>query len=183
MEIAVKNMVCDRCVMVVREIMARLGYPDAEVTLGLVKVDGELSPDSLGRLADELAGAGFELLRDASLALVERVKAAVIDLVRGADDGRLKLSAYLTASLNVDYRVAAAAFARVEGRTIERYYITQKVEYVKELLDYGELTVSEIADMTGYSSVAHLSHQFRAETGMTPSAYKLTGHRRPLDKV
>lgn len=184
MEITVKNMVCDRCVMVVSDIMRRLGHPDAEVTMGHVRLDADLTDDELDRLDAMLVDAGFELLRDRDLALVEEIKTAVILLARDSEgDQRLKLSAYLSERLGVDYRTLSRVFTATEHRSIERYYIAQKVEYVKELLDYGELTVSEIADMTGYSSVAHLSRQFRAETGLTPTEYRENGGRTPLDKV
>lgn len=184
MEITVKNMVCDRCVKVVGDIMGRLGHPDAEVTMGHVRLDAGLTSDEIDRLDAMLVEEGFELLRDHDLSLVEEIKAAVILLARDSEgDRKMKLSAFLSERLGVDYRTLGRVFTSVEQRTIERYYIAQKVEYVKELLDYGELSVSEIADMTGYSSVAHLSRQFRAETGMTPTEYRESGGRIPLDKV
>lgn len=183
MEIAVKNMVCDRCVMVVTGIMSRIGHPEAVVSMGSVSVPGELSAEELDALERMLREAGFELLRDRDLALVERIKRAVIELARGRDDGGLKLSAWLAGRLGADYRTLNRVFSAHELRTIERYYIAQKVEYVKELLAYGEMTVSEIAHAAGYSSVAHLSRQFRAETGMTPTEYRERGTRTPLDRV
>lgn len=185
MEIAVKNMVCDRCIKVVGEVMARLGYPHAAVTMGRVSLDTPLSDDELVRLGEMLVEEGFELLRDRDSSLVERVKGEVILFVRdGGVNVRMKLSAYLSGRLGVDYRTLGRVFADNEDRTIERYYIAQKIEYVKELLAYGEKTVSEIADAAGYSSAAHLSRQFHAETGMTPTEYRdSTPRRTPLDKV
>ncbi len=184
MEIAVKNMVCDRCVSVVTGIMRSLGYPEAVVTMGRVALDRDLSGEELDRIDRCLVAEGFQLLRDRGASLVEKVKAAVLRLARSRDDDRkVKLSVYLSDELGVDYRTLGRLFAEHENRTIERYYIAQKIEYVKELLDYGEMTVSEIACLTGYSSVAHLSRQFREETGMTPTAYRETGKRIPLDKV
>ncbi len=184
MEIGVKNMVCDRCVMVVADIMRRMGYPDARVTMGSVSVDNTLSDKEFERLDGMLVAAGFELLRDRESSLVDSVKREVILFARNPEvNCRMKLSAYLAKRIGIDYRTLGKLFAGHENRTIERYYIAQKVEYVKELLAYGNMTVSEIADMTGYSSVAHLSRQFRDETGITPTQYRMAGQRKPLDKV
>lgn len=185
MEIAIKNMVCDRCVKVVGDIMARLAHPQAQVTMGRVTLDAPLSDDELTLLDKMLVEEGFELLRDRDSSLVERIKGEVIQFARDAAiNTRVKLSAYLADRLATDYRTLGRVFSEHEGRTIERYHIAQKIEYVKELLAYGEMTVSEVADITGYSSAAHLSRQFHAETGMTPTEYReRTPRRTPLDKV
>ena len=178
-------MVCDRCVKVVGDIMARLGHPQAQVTMGRVTLDAPLSDDELTLLDKMLVEEGFELLRDRDSSLVERIKGEVIQFARdSAINTRVKLSAYLADRLATDYRTLGRVFSEHEGRTIERYHIAQKIEYVKELLAYGEMTVSEIADITGYSSAAHLSRQFHAETGMTPTEYREQSPRRTsLDKV
>ena len=159
----IKNMVCDRCVMTVKNILASLGYEHAEVSMGKAEVDADLTAAELDTIGN---------------------KNAVIALVRRDDAAQENLSSLLTAAVGVDYRQMSAVFSAHEHRTIEKFYIAQKVERVKELIDYGELTVSEIAYATGYSSVAHLSRQFRQVTGMTPTQYKTSNQgRKPIDKV
>lgn len=180
----VKNMVCDRCVMTVRQIVASSGIADAKVEMGKVMLTGELSPEKIAEIGQKLSDVGFELLKNPEDVLVERVKNAVIELVRSDDVGQENLSAWLAAATGTDYRQLSAVFSAHERRTVEKFYIAQKVERVKELIDYGELTVSEIAYRTGYSSVAHLSRQFKQVTGVTPTQYKAMNQvRKPLDKV
>lgn len=180
----VKNMVCDRCVMTVRQIVASSGMTDAKVEMGKVTFAGELSPEKIAEIGQKLGDVGFELLKNPEDVLVERVKNAVIELVRSDDVGQENLSERLAAATGTDYRQLSAVFSAHERRTVEKFYIAQKVERVKELIDYGELTVSEIAYCTGYSSVAHLSRQFKQVTGVTPTQYKAMNQvRKPLDKV
>lgn len=181
----IKNMVCDRCVMVVRTELERFGCRVREVRLGEAEIEGELSAGEKTALATRLEALGFELLEDRRSRLIEAVKSAVIELVRGSDVvPDVRLSDYLQERLHVDYRQISTLFSETEGRTVERYLIAQKIERVKELLLDGELTLSEIAFRLGYSSVAHLSAQFKQMTGLTPSRFKHSdGHRRPLDSV
>lgn len=180
----IKNMVCDRCVMTVKNILASLGYANAEVAMGNAEVDADLTAAELDTIGRKLADVGFELLKNPEDVLVERIKNAVIALVRRDDAAQENLSSLLTAAIGVEYRQMSAVFSAHEHRTIEKYYIVQKVERVKELIDYGELTVSEIAYATGYSSVAHLSRQFKQVTGMTPTQYKASNQgRTSIDKV
>lgn len=180
----IKNMVCDRCVMTVKNILASLGYGHAVVTMGKAEMDADLTTEEMGAIGHKLAEVGFMLLENPDDVLVERIKNAVIALVRRDDAAQENLSSLLTAAVGVDYRQMSAVFSAHEHRTIEKFYIAQKVERVKELIDYGELTVSEIAYATGYSSVAHLSRQFRQVTGMTPTQYKTSNQgRKPIDKV
>jgi len=182
--IAIKNMVCDRCVASVRTLLAALGYGDARVGMGWAAVPDGLGSEQLDAIAQTLEAEGFELLRGSDEALVERIKAALIALARRADGQPVKLSQQLPEVLAIDYKQASAAFSAHEGRTIEKFYIAQKVEYVKELLEYGQLTVSEIAWRTGYSSVAHLSRQFKQVAGCTPTQYQAShAQRRPIDQI
>lgn len=182
--IAIKNMVCDRCVASVRALLAALGLGGAQVGMGWAEMPDGLDGERLDAIARALKAEGFELLRSSDEALVERIKAALIALARRADGQSVKLSQQLPGMLPVDYKQASAAFSAHEGRTIEKFFIAQKVEYVKELLEYGQLTVSEIAWRTGYSSVAHLSRQFKQVAGCTPTQYQAShAQRRPLDQI
>ena len=186
MLLRIKNMVCDRCVMVVRTELERAGCRVLAVRLGEAEVEGGLSPGEKARLAERLEALGFELLEDRRARMIEAVKRAVIELVRAEEVmPDVRLSEYLQERLRVDYRQISTLFSETEGRTVEKYFIAQKIERVKELLVYDELSLGEIAFRLGYSSVAHLSAQFKQVTGMTPSRYKLMGSagRRTIDSV
>lgn len=186
MLLRIKNMVCDRCVMVVRTELERAGCRVLAVRLGEAEVEGGLSTGEKARLAERLEALGFELLEDRRARMIEAVKRAVIELVRAEEVmPDVRLSEYLQERLRVDYRQISTLFSETEGRTVEKYFIAQKIERVKELLVYDELSLGEIAFRLGYSSVAHLSAQFKQVTGMTPSRYKLMGSagRRAIDSV
>lgn len=184
MTLNIENMVCDRCIMVVDGLLRRLGYTVTGVALGSAEIAEQLDDNALASVADELRSLGFGLIEDKTRLTAQKVKTLLMGLARSGSGTKLKLSAWLEERTGVDYRTLVSAFALVEGRTVENYFISQKIEYVKELLDYGRLTASEIAYQTGYSSVAHLSRQFRAVTGMTVTQYRAgAGVRRPLDKV
>lgn len=186
MLLRIKNMVCDRCVMVVRTELERAGCRVLAVRLGEAEVEGGLSPGEKARLAERLEALGFELLEDRRARMIEAVKRAVIELVRAEEVmPDVRLSEYLQERLRVDYRQISTLFSETEGRTVEKYFIAQKIERVKELLVYDELSLGEIAFRLGYSSVAHLSAQFKQVTGMTPSRYKLMGSagRRTIDSI
>lgn len=186
MLLRIKNMVCNRCVLVVRTELERAGCRVLAVRLGEAEVEGELSPEEKARLAERLEALGFELLEDRRARMIEAVKRTVIELVRAEEVmPDVRLSDYLQERLRVDYRQISTLFSETEGRTVEKYFIAQKIERVKELLVYDELSLGEIAFRLGYSSVAHLSAQFKQVTGMTPSRYKLMGAagRRTIDSV
>lgn len=186
MLLRIKNMVCNRCVLVVRTELERAGCRVLAVRLGEAEVEGELSPEEKARLAERLEALGFELLEDRRDRMIEAVKRTVIELVRAEEVmPDVRLSDYLQERLRVDYRQISTLFSETEGRTVEKYFIAQKIERVKELLVYDELSLGEIAFRLGYSSVAHLSAQFKQVTGMTPSRYKLMGAagRRTIDSV
>ena len=186
MEVLIKNMVCRHCVAAVERIFKDLGIGDASVTLGAAHVpDSQAASLDMEQLDKELRSNGFERIVDRNSQIVEQVKRVIIRHVRIERNCPLNVSACLEKHLDVAYDTASRIFSAVEGRTIERYFIVQKIELVKELLAYNQMTLSEIADMTGYSSVSHLSRQFKEVTGMTPSQYlrQPEGRRKPLSEV
>lgn len=165
-------MVCPRCVMAVQRALEGLGLCVERVGLGEARIRGALTDEQRRAVEAALEGLGFSLVRDAQDVLVERIKQAVIDEVRAGRPAQQPFSVRLSRSLGMDYAALSRTFAAVEGRTIERYFLAQRIERVKELLDYGEHSVKEIAFQLGFSSVAHLSRQFKQITGVTPSGYK-----------
>lgn len=166
-------MVCDRCRMAVESTLTGMGLEPLSVELGVVTVAGGLAPGQRERLASELGRLGFELLSDPRRQTVDRIRTAIIELVHyGGGQSGINLSAYLAGRLGSDYSALSKLFSEFTGVTIERYFILQRVERVKELLFYGELTLAEIASELHYSSAAYLSAQFKAITGMTPSQFK-----------
>jgi AraC-like DNA-binding protein len=188
MKLLIKNMVCDRCKMAIEAVLAELDLVPASVQLGEVDL-GELTleTEQLELFREKIEALGFELINDRKSRQIEAIKKAVIELVQQPEaPEKLKLSAYLSARLHHDYSHLSNLFSTVEGVTIEQYFINQKIEKTRELLVYDELTLTEIADRLGYSSVAHLSRQFKKITGMTPSQFKQLRdgrQRRSLDKV
>ena len=188
MKLTVKNMVCDRCKRVVREELEALGLTVQQIELGMVVVAEEPAPDLLRKVEERLVASGFELLEDPRLVLVEQIKKLIIDevqyLLRNKPD-HMNFSDYLAEKCGYEYSYLSHLFSAETGQTIEHYIIAQKVEKVKELLSYGELTQSEIAWHLGYSSPAHLGNQFKKMTGLTPGEYKKSTNpqRKTLDKV
>lgn len=186
MTVYIKNMVCNRCILVVQTELERLGFGVRSVKLGEAVIDGDPSPERISALAERLEELGFELLEDRKSRIIEAVKNAVLELVRAPEvRSGVNLSDYLQDKLHLDYKYISGLFSATQGRTIEKYFIAQKIERVKELLVYDELTLSEIAFRLGYSSVAHLSAQFKRTTGLTPSYFRLSGgeRRRALDEL
>ncbi len=183
----VKNMVCDRCKAAVRSAFEQTGASVMRVELGYVDVEEELSDTALAELANHLYALGFEMLRDSRQTTVERIKTIIIESLRYSDSTATaqNMSTLLADQLHSDYSALSKLFSASTGSTIEKYVITQKVEYVKELLSYGELTLTEIARRLGYSSVAYLSAQFKSVVGVTPSAYKAStvNNRKQIDKI
>jgi AraC family transcriptional regulator len=180
-------MVCDRCKMVVRQELESLHLPYKNVDLGQVELVHEPSAEQLQELREHLQKQGFELLDDKKTKTVERIKTEIVSLIHGKDAGEfnLKLSAMLEEKIGIDYHYLSSLFSSVEGITIEKYAILQRIEKVKELLMYDEKSLSEIAYEMGYSSVQHLSQQFKKVTGLTPSHFKnlKENKRKPLDKI
>ncbi len=183
-------MVCNRCIMVVDQELQRLGLHPKKVTLGEVVVEeGPLSPEQLDKLDASLSKFGFERIDDRKARLIEAIKNKVIQMIHHSDkvDLRFNWSTVLSEALHYEYNYLSNLFSSVEGITLEQYIIRQKIEKVKELLFYDELNLSQIANRLGYSSVAHLSAQFKKVTGLTPSEMKksrdLDRNRRPLDSM
>lgn len=173
MKIAIKNMVCPRCIMAVRDLLTSLGYNPCEVQLGYALLDrNALSMADWEELSAKLNDIGFELLADNEVVSVERAKIELMRLARLDGGLKIKLSQTVEEAVSIPYKNLAAMFSRLEGRTIENYFISQRIEYVKELISYGDLTLTEIAYKTGYSSVAYLSKQFSQVVGMTVSEYR-----------
>lgn len=187
MKLYIKNMVCQRCVAAVKNALAANGLHPAGIQLGEVEISEELSPEQRENLRITLNDLGFELFDDRKSRLIEQIKTAVINLVHYNEDERPKtnFSDYIAEKVGRDYNYLSSLFSEIEGITIEKYIILQRTERVKELLVYDELTLSEIAYRMGYSSVAHLSGQFKKITGLTPSHYKqVRDHKRkPLDGI
>ncbi|MEI3155427.1 MAG: helix-turn-helix domain-containing protein [Odoribacter sp.] len=184
--IFIKNMVCNRCIMVVSEVLKSLEFTPLHVELGKATVHEQLTPNNLEVIKKALEKLGFQLIDDKRQRIIEQIRTAVIELVHYENNlSKLKLSEYLKDKCNYDYSFLSKLFSEVTGNSIERYYIAQKVERIKELLIYGELSISEIANQLQYSSVAHLSTQFRNVTGMSPSKFRLLKDqkREPLDEV
>jgi AraC family transcriptional regulator len=186
MQLYIKNMVCDRCILVIKEQLEKAGIAYNNVTLGEVTLVKEPAPEQLEHLNRNLTSIGFELLDDKKEKLVEKIKNIIISLIHRNEDGNnKKLSAILEEKLQLDYHYLSNLFSSTEGITIEKYSIRQRIERVKELLTYNELSLSEIADQMEYSSVQHLSQQFKKETGLTPTRFRelKENTRKPLDKV
>lgn len=172
MEIMVRNMVCRHCVEALRQALEAMNLGVEYVEIGRAEIrEDALDEGQLEELDRRLADAGFERVKSRQQQIADRVRRAVIDHIRSAESCRLNLSACLSEKLAMSYDTLSRAFSQEEGRSIEKYFISQKIEYVKELMGYGELSLSEIADRAGYSSVAHLSRQFKEVTGLTPTQY------------
>jgi AraC-like DNA-binding protein len=186
MKLYIKNMVCDRCKMVVNQQLQQLGIEPVSVELGEVVLAQELSAGQKQVLDDRLQALGFALIDDKKSRLIEQIKNQIVALVHHQQNGlKTNLSDYLSNRLNHDYNYLSTLYSEIEGTTIEKYYIAQKIEKVKELLVYDELSLSEIAYQLNYSSAAYLSNQFKKITGLTPSHFKnIKGSKRKsLDQV
>ncbi|MBP7613855.1 AraC family transcriptional regulator [Flavobacterium petrolei] len=182
----IKNMVCNRCIMVVQNELDKLGLDVKNIKLGEVTLDKEPTTDEKNKLDKALILLGFELIDDKKSRVIEKIKNVIIDLVHHQDNNtKTNLSDVLSSQLHHDYNYLSNLFSEVEGTTIEKYFIAQKIEKVKELLVYDELSLSEIAFRLNYSSVAYLSNQFKKVTGLTTSYFKQIREdkRKPLDKV
>ena len=172
-------MVCIRCQMVVKTELEKLGLSYVDVNIGEVNTIEDVPRDKLDQLDMALRKAGLMLMDDKKSILVEKIKGAVIELVHYTEEQiKTNLSDYLSEKINYDYTYLANLFTEVKGITIEKFYLTHKIEKVKELIVYDELTLSEIAYKLNYSSVSHLSNQFKKITGLTPSHFKKLKNKR-----
>ena len=178
-------MVSTRCKMAVKEEFKKLGL-HVIVELGEVDIMEDISVEQRGQLKIALVNLGFELIDDKRSVLIERIKHIIIEMVHSLDEPiKIKFSNYLSEKLNLDYTYMSNLFSDVQGTTIGQFIISLKIERIKELIIYDELTISEIAWKLNYSSVAHLSNQFKKITGFSPSHFKQLKERRrsPIEEI
>jgi AraC-like DNA-binding protein len=172
MKLYIKNMVCPRCETAVKSEFEKLKLSITAMQLGEVEIATDLDESQLQLLSKNLNSLGFELLNDKASIIIERIKNLIIDLVHYKKEPlKINLSNYLAEDLSQDYSILSKLFSETEKITIEHYFIIQKIERVKELLLYNEMTLSEIAFHLNYSDVAHLSNQFKKNTGFTPTQF------------
>lgn len=173
MKIYIKNMVCIRCKMVVKEQLKKIALKNAVVKLGEVEFTGTITDAQLNQFRSGLLRFGLEVLDDKRSVLIDKIKNVIIELVHYEDEPlKVNFSAYISNKLNYEYTYLANLFSEVEGINVEHYLISHKIERVKELLVYDKLTLTEISYKLNYSSVAHLCNQFKKITGITPSGFK-----------
>lgn len=184
MTLHIKNMVCPRCILAVRNIFEAAGMQPKNVELGEVEIDGTLNSEQKKSIVKQLEAIGFELLDDPRSQLVEKIRIAVIAWVR-MEGERPLMSEYLNKTLSKDYSSISKLYSEVKGITIERFAILHRIEYAKELLRYSQLSTSQIAYKLGYNSPAHLSAQFKQITGMSPRKFKeqSNNNRIPLSEL
>ena len=172
-------MVCIRCKMVVKDELKRLGLQYTTVELGEVEVLDNISTEQHDKFKAALLKSGLELMDDKKSVLIQQIKNVIVELVHYSEEPlTINFSDFLSRKLNHDYTYLANLFSEVQGTTIEKFIISHKIERVKELLVYNELTLTEIAYQMHYSSVAHLSTQFKKVTGLTPSHFKQLKQKR-----
>ena len=185
-KLLIKNMVCHRCILAVETILRAQHIPFSMVSMGEVDLERKLTAEEHQRLEQELNRVGFELIATRMNKIIEDIKLAILEyLTIPAGSQSKNLSAFITDRIPNDYSYLSDLFSSVEGKTIEQYFILQRTEKVKELLVYDQLTLTQIAGQTGFSSVHHLSAQFKKVTGLTPSHFKKVadGKRRALDQL
>lgn len=186
MKLFIKNMVSVRCKIVVKEELNKLGIQFAIVDIGEVNLMEDITPEQKEEFRAALLTSGLELMEDKKSVLIEKVKNIIIDMVHYKEDLiKIKFSDYLSEKLNHDYSYLSNLFSEVQGITIEQFIIAHKVERIKEMIIYDELNISEIAWKLNYSSVAHLSNQFKKVTGLSPSHYKQLKEKRrsPIENI
>lgn len=186
--ILVKNMVCARCIMAVEAILNEEQIPFQKVIFGEIHLEVNLDENQKEKLKNKLAKIGFEMIDNQNSGLVEKIKQLVIKKARNEvenENRKLKLSQYIVEKMHHEYTYLSSLFSSVEGRTIENYFIEHRIEKAKELLVYDQHTLSQIAYELEYSSVAHLSAQFKKVTGLTPTYFKEIGNqkRKSLDTI
>lgn len=181
MKIYVKNMACESCKIVVRDALEQLDISSVKVELGEIETKEDISDDEKRELNSKIKKAGLELLEKKQGVLIEKIRKIIINYVYKSDEKpRVKFSVLLSKELNHSYSYLANFFSEVEATTIEQFIIALKIERIKELIIFGEYTLSEIAHKLHYSSVAHLSSQFKKVTGLTPSHFKTLKEKRRI---
>lgn len=178
-------MVCPRCVMAVENLLRQSGIDFIEVRLGEVLLENDLKPKQKSEFREILQQLGFELLDDKNAALISQIKTLIIEQIQSGNELNLNLSSFLSEKLGKDYSHLSKLFSATLGITIEQFSILQKIEKVKELLIYDEMSLKEIAFTLGYSSPAHLSNQFKKISGLSPSEFKLLTEkeRKSIDEI
>lgn len=184
----IKNMVCNRCIKVVREELEKLDYMVVNIELGEVVITSNKKKFQLGDIKKSLEENGFELIDSRNANIIERVKILIIKLIHHnstENQSDINLHDEIIKEAGLSYQYVSSLFSSMEGITIEKFIIHQKIEKVKELIVYDELTLSEIANRLGYSSVQHLSNQFKKISGLSPSYFKKlkSKKRKPLDQI
>jgi len=188
MRLYIKNMVCNRCIYAVDDLFKDLKYKNYRVELGQVDLlEESISEAKTDLISTRLEPLGFELINDRNSKIIDFIKTLIIKKIHHTDLEEFdeSWSTFISKTLFHDYKYLSQLFSSVEGITIEHFIILQKIEKVKEMIVYNELTLSEIAYQMKYSSVSHLSNQFKKVTGMTPTAFKQLGHsgRQSIDKL
>ena len=177
-------MVCPRCILSVENIFENLAIPVQRIDLGEVVLSKELSLTELKNIETELKKVGFELIETRINKIVEDIKKLILEFL-DISDRKTNLSAFITSKIHYDYSYLSDLFSSIEGKSIEQFFIIQRIEKVKELLVYDQLSLTEIAYKVGFSSVHHLSAQFKKVTGLTPSLFKNIGKekRKSIDSL
>ncbi len=183
----VKNMVCNRCIKVIKDEFEKIGLDIEHIELGVVNLTLDIDYDTQQKIKDLLEDNGFELIDDKKSQIIDKIKTLIIKNIHHESNvpDFNNSSDYIAKELGYDYSYLSKLFSSVVGITIEKYIINQKLEKVKELLIYDQLSLKEIAFQLGYSSVQYLSNQFKKNTGLTPSQFKelKSNDRKPLDKI
>ncbi|WP_298117454.1 AraC family transcriptional regulator [Flavobacterium sp.] len=173
MKLHIKNMVCSRCKMAVKSVFESMEINPISVELGEVELKNDIQESQKNELLKNLRAFGFDLIDDRKSKTIDKIKTLIIDLVQNKNnDLKTTLSEFLFQELHQDYNTLSNLFSEVENTTIEKYFINQKIEKVKELIMYDELSLSQIAYSLNYSSVSHLSNQFKKVTGFSPTYFK-----------
>ncbi|PKQ44767.1 helix-turn-helix domain-containing protein [Confluentibacter flavum] len=181
MKIYIKHMACESCKIFVKEALDELGISPAKVELGEIDTKEDVSDDDKRKLNTQIKKAGMELLEKKQGVLIEKIRKVMVDYVSNSENRpNIKFSVLLSEELNHSYTYLANFFSEIEATTIEQYIIALKIERIKELIIFGEDTFSEIANKLNYSSVAHLSSQFKKVTGLTPSHFKALKEKRRI---
>ena len=179
MRLFIKNMVSIRCKIIVKQVLENLGLHYTVVELGEIEIEEDISRKKHEALKAALLVSGLELMDDQKAILIEKIKNTIVEMVHYADElPKTNFSTYISKKLNYDYNYLSNLFSEVKGITIEHYIIAHKIELAKELLIYNELSLTEIAYKLHYSSVAHLSNQFKKVTGLTPTFFRNMKHKR-----
>ncbi|HXU28189.1 MAG TPA: AraC family transcriptional regulator [Bacteroidia bacterium] len=182
----IKNMVCNRCKLAVTQLFEDFKLTPVEVNLGEILLERELTKPEASQIKRGLERLGFDLIEDNRAKVTVKIKSLLVELLEADSFNlKLKLSEYLADKLHYEYHYLSNLFSEIEGTTIEKYFIQLKVEKIKEYIEYGELSLSEISYKFGYSSPAHLTNQFKKVTGITPTQYKSLNNnkRKSLDEL